>query len=496
MDFFATAEVAFVSETLAPLPHNIDAERGVLSAMLQGVDARFAIEQLIPTDFFSALHRRFFSRLKSMCEEGEPVTLITALEPLGVDEVETAELAALLDPSLVVRGAGDLTAYTLAVKKHSLHRSLLAANQKFLEANGDAPLLARELAAITQRYLGALEKTNKTGEPPDWREMFHTFADFENATDLTFAIRGFLQNDGATMLGGLSGHGKTLALLSITKALLAGKGARLWNLFDVEEAAARVVYLIPECAIQPFKYRLRLFRLYETLAPNDDRLLVRTLSKGATPALSDPRILYAAKGAHIILDTATRFTEGDENSAGDNQRGLASDIFALLGAGAKSVLAAHHSPKPFARENVMRLENVLRGSGDVGAMLSTAWGIKQLDAAQNIVHVENLKPRDFEPTGPFQLIGRPNIDQSGDFGLYKKPGDCGSLQDEQKPDRDQGGAPAETRKERARRIALVKDLLTAEPKQTNEQLRLRLAAEGVKVSTAAVKKYKKEVSDD
>jgi hypothetical protein len=88
---------------------------------------------------------------------------------------------------------------------------------------------------------------------------------------------------------------------------------------------------------------LKLFDIYDALAPNNERLLVRTLSKGPTPSLSDPRILFAAKGAHVFLDTATRFGEGDENSAGDNQRGLANDIFALLGSGAWSVIAAHHS---------------------------------------------------------------------------------------------------------------------------------------------------------
>jgi hypothetical protein len=144
---------------------------------------------------------------------------------------------------------------------------------------------------------------------------------------------------------------------------------------------------------------LQLFGIYSALAQNDERLLVRTLSKGPTPCLSDPRILFAVKGAHVFLDTAARFGEGDENSAGDNMRGLASDIFALLGAGARSVIAAHHSPKPFARENVMRLENVLRGSGDIGAILTTAWGVKQLDAAANIIHIENVKPRDFQQDG-------------------------------------------------------------------------------------------------
>ena len=225
----------------------------------------------------------------------------------------------------------------------------------------------------------------------------------------------------------------------------------------------RVVYLIPECSLAPFKHRLKLFRIYDALAPNDDRLLVRTLSKGPTPCLSDPRILFAAKGAHIILDTAVRFAEGDENSATEMARGLANDIFALLGSGARSVIAAHHSPKPFARENTMRLENVLRGSGDVGAMLTTAWGVKQIDSASNILHIENIKPRDFQPCGPFQIIGRPFIDETGDFRILKRPGGCGSLSDEQEPERDRGGAPIQAREARAANIELLREWLREEP---------------------------------
>jgi hypothetical protein len=151
--------------------------------------------------------------------------------------------------------------------------------------------------------------------------VFHSFADFEDCAPLSFSIGGFLQNEGATMIGGLSGHGKTLILCSIVKALLAGKGARLWELFPVEENAVRVVYLVPECSLAPFKHRLKLFGIYDALAPSDDRLLVRTLSKGPTPCLSDPRILFAAKGAHVVLDTAVRFDADNRMGSQANRLG-------------------------------------------------------------------------------------------------------------------------------------------------------------------------------
>lgn len=322
------------------------------------------------------------------------------------------------------------------------------------------------------------------------REMFHTFSDFENAPTLRFAIKDFLQDDGATLLGGLSGHGKTLLMLSIAKALLAGPSTKLWGYFDVLRSASRVIYLIPESAIGPFKHRLQLFGLYDYL--RNDRLLVRTLSKGPTPRLSDPLILAAAKGADIFLDTAVRFGEGKENAAEDNQRGLAKDIFALLGAGALTVTGAHHSPKPFAKETVMTLENILRGSGDIGAMVSTAWGIKQVDSDRNTIHIENVKPRDFQPPGPLQLVGRPFIDEDGDFLMLKKPGECGRLQDES-PQQDKGGASVQVREAKAANKELMRGWLRDAPLLNSTQLSHRFASLGIKVGDSAIRKYKKEL---
>jgi hypothetical protein len=375
------------------------------------------------------------------------------------------------------------------VKEKAVLRNLIFAANNVQERAfaGDDP------SAIIEGTLQQFDSLKNTSEPKSWRSMFDSFEEFESAAPLSFAINGLLQNHGATMVGGLSGHGKTLILLSIAKALLCGRGNRLWDMFDVEEDAARVVYLIPECAREPFKHRLRRFGIYPFLAPDNERLIVRSLSKGPAPSLSDTRILHAVKDAHVILDTAVRFAEGDENAAGDNRQ-LANDIFALLGAGARSVLAAHHSPKPFAKETVMRLENVLRGSGDIGAMLTTAWGIKQIDPERNIIHIENIKPRDFQPCGPFQIIGRPYIDDYGDFRLYKPPGECGSLADEQQPERDRGGAPVQAREAKAANIELLRSWLREDPHQTSEQLVHRFKNAGISVQPSTVRKYRAELS--
>lgn len=126
-------------------------------------------------------------------------------------------------------------------------------------------------------------------------------------------------------------------------------------------------------------------------------------------------------------------------------------------------------------------------------MCSTVWGVKQLDADSNILHVEPVKSRDFAPPEPFQLIGRPYIDECGDFRMHKRPSECGALMDEQQPERDKGGAPAQAREARAANVALMRAWLAENPRQTSEELARRFAKEGITVATSTVRKYKMEL---
>lgn len=485
-------------DELPECPCNLNAERSILGAIILDNAALGAAMSVIRVgDFFLPENQKIFACALNLAAKSIPVDTVTLFDELTrTGELErcggASYIASLADG---VPRVTNVLHYSRIVKRAATLRHLAHAAEEIqkeaLAYRGeDADAI---LSRAGERIAALCGGAGLSLEPSAWREMFHSWEDFERCAPLSFAIGGFLQNDGATMIGGLSGHGKTLILCSILKALLAGKGSKLWDLFPVEENCLRVVYLVPECSLAPFKHRLQLFGLYGYLAPNEERLLVRTLSKGPTPCLSDPRLLFGAKGAHVILDTAVRFAEGDENSATEMASGLANDIFALLGSGARSVIAAHHSPKPFARENRMTLENVLRGSGDVGAMLTTAWGVKQIDSAGNILHIENIKPRDFQPCGPFQIIGRPFIDESGDFRILKRPGECGSLSDEQDPERDRGGAPHTARESKAANLALMRGWLEKTPTLSSRELVDQFASVGVKVNDSTIRHYKREL---
>jgi RecA-family ATPase len=177
----------------------------------------------------------------------------------------------------------------------------------------------------------------------NWKKLFHSKTELENAPPITFAIDGFLPEKGITMLGGRSGDGKTLLAMNMARCLL--EGSPLFGHFASHESK-RVVYLIPESGMTPFAARTKLFDLVRHAG---DRFFCRTLdSQDPDAPLTDPAILKSCEGADVFLDTAVRFMEGEENSASDNRQ-FAKNLFALLRAGARTVTGLHHAPKQFER---------------------------------------------------------------------------------------------------------------------------------------------------
>lgn len=326
-------------------------------------------------------------------------------------------------------------------------------------------------------------------EPKDWRLLFHSYEEFEQAPPLSFAIEKFLQNDAITAIAGLPGHGKTFNALSVCKALLRGDG-KLWNWFAINERFERIVYLIPESTITPFKHRLKLMGLYEYV--ENGRLLVRTLSKGPAPDLEDKRLLWAVKGAAVVVDTAIRFVEEgtDDNSASAIANSLSNDLLGLLRAEARVVLALFHAIKGAKLAEIMTLENMIRGTGELGAVLATAWGLKQIDERSAITFVQNLKARDFEACSPFELVMRPSISDTHDIAMLKTPDETGPLHEEQ-PDMNPRNN-AQRKEGRAANIALFRSWIERDPELSTQEVRERFAALGIEVKDATIRGYKHE----
>jgi AAA domain len=250
------------------------------------------------------------------------------------------------------------------------------------------------------------------GSPPanaelDWRSSFKSYAQLEHG-DLQFLIPGFLP-DGITFVGGLPATGKTWLCLSVAKALITGQ--RFLGHYEVPTRVP-VIYLIPEVGERA--YRSRLDKL--GLANVGDSLICRTM-QDPRHTLSEPRLLAAVRALNpvVILDTVTRFSAAqDENSASDNRQ-LADGIFGLRKAGARGVIAVHHAVKASAKEKSLSLETTLCGTGDLAAIADAVWGLKCANEDRLEIELKCVKARDFEPPHQFHIMGRPYLNQLGDF---------------------------------------------------------------------------------
>jgi hypothetical protein len=264
----------------------------------------------------------------------------------------------------------------------------------------------RRIAASVARYsvpapVGEVT-IGKPDAPKDWRELFHSRDAMLNAPPITFLIKDYLMREGVTAIAAPVRERKSLIALNVCHALLTGE--KLFDHFEVVHKPSRVLYLCPEVSLGPFTDRIRKIGLLNYVG---ETLFCRTLSADGHLKLNDPALLPALPGSVVILDTAIRFLEGDENSSQD-VRAFADSIFALLRGGAESIVMLHHSPKEAG--DVMTLENAMRGSGDMGAFLACCWGTRLQDPQhpyESKSFLSNLKQRDFE-SKDFEVTSGPD----------------------------------------------------------------------------------------
>ena len=138
------AETAAVERSL---PHNLEAEKSVLGAVLIHNDAfNLAAELINSRDFYRDAHRRIFAKMIALSERSEVIDLVTLKEELGRsgdldDAGGLAYIAALVDG---VPKSTNVEYYAKIVKEKSTLRNLIFSANKILatayQAEADADL--------------------------------------------------------------------------------------------------------------------------------------------------------------------------------------------------------------------------------------------------------------------------------------------------------------------------------------------------------------------
>ena len=141
-----------------PLPHNLDAERSILGAILLDNHAlNAAVEKLQPEDFFLDQHRRVFQQMIALGESQQAIDLVTLTDELQRrGELEASGGAAYL--AQLVDGVPRITNvehYARIVKEKAILRNVIhatyAIQQQALEAEEDADaILDRAESTIFQ----------------------------------------------------------------------------------------------------------------------------------------------------------------------------------------------------------------------------------------------------------------------------------------------------------------------------------------------------------
>jgi replicative DNA helicase len=133
------------------LPHNLDAEKSVLGAILINNEAfNHAAELIDARDFFRDAHRRIFDRMVTLSERGDAIDFVTLKEELG----RAGELEEVGGPAYItsladgVPKSANIEYYARIVKEKSTLRSLIHSANRIIadayEAEQEPDLLLDE----------------------------------------------------------------------------------------------------------------------------------------------------------------------------------------------------------------------------------------------------------------------------------------------------------------------------------------------------------------
>jgi len=146
-------------------PHNLDAERAVLGAVLmEGRDTLpRVIEVLRPSDFYTEAHRVIYGSMLTLFDRGEPVDVLTLTEELRRgDQLEfvggPAVLALLVEQGSI---SAYLSSYTSIVRDRAVLRELIQTSSQIIaqafEAKDDVQTLVddaeRRIFSLAERRL-------------------------------------------------------------------------------------------------------------------------------------------------------------------------------------------------------------------------------------------------------------------------------------------------------------------------------------------------------
>jgi replicative DNA helicase len=216
-------------------PHNLDAERAVLGAiLLEGREALpRVVEVLRPSDFYTEAHRAVYQAMLSLFDRGEPVDLLTLQEELRRTDLlplvgGPAALALLVEQGSV---AAYLASYTAIVRDMAVLRELIQTSTHIIGQAFDAKEDVQALVDDAERRIFRLAERRLEGSAVPVKSILNdTFRYIERLYERQEHVTGVptgltrldemtagLQPSDLILIAGRPSMGKTAFALSIAQ---------------------------------------------------------------------------------------------------------------------------------------------------------------------------------------------------------------------------------------------------------------------------------------
>jgi replicative DNA helicase len=309
------------------LPHNLEAERSVLGAiLLRNEVINSAVELLRPEDFYREGHRRIFEKMIALNERAQAIDPVTLSEELdrGGDLEEAGGPAYLMRLVDGVPLSTNIDHYARIVREKSTLRQLIASSSGILQDAYDGELdVAELLDAAERRIFEISDRRLGTGFVP-LRELVHgSFETLEKLqsqkglvtgvptgfTDLDELTAG-LQPSDLVIVAARPSMGKTSLVLNVAQHV-GTKTDLTVGIFSLEmsKEALFTRMLTAEARIDAHRFRTgflqekdwsSLAQAVNTLA--DARVFIDdTAAMGVLEMRAKARRLKAEHGLHLLI---------------------------------------------------------------------------------------------------------------------------------------------------------------------------------------------------
>ncbi len=391
-------------------PHNLDAERAVLGALL--IEGRAAVEKvavLRPTDFYHEGHRTVFDTMLELAARGEPIDPITLSEALrradNLEFVGGAPALALLEEQASIRA--NLPSYAAIVRQMATLRELIQSSTQIItqafDAKDDAQL-------VVDQALGRFEALARRATLAETPFPAMTGAELLalEIPDPEFIVKDWIPAEGLTFIVGDSEAFKSWFAGLVTICIAAG--VPLFDRFAVAQRPALVIS--EENGLPEDKRRYGL--IFRGLGL-DPATVPWHIASETSFSFDDPA-KYAAMRAYvqqhgikvIVFDSFVRMHRREEKDAGEMNALYLDRMKPLIREGC-ALLMLHHKRKlqPGAQPANASDNDDIRGSGDLRAAAQAVLFLKA--AGNDKAIVKHNKARGWKKQEPY-VFGMTDVD--------------------------------------------------------------------------------------